>query len=248
MTTYLDLEAALETPFVHPGGEVATAHVLTKLALASGALALDLGCGTGATAVEASRTGAAVVGLDLRTAMLAAARRRRGSLRLVRADLDAFLPFDDAVFDAVWAESVVALLDPPAVVAELVRVLRPGGRLALNERIWKPGTTTAEASRVNALSMRCFGIPAAAADPLDRDGWIGLLGRSGIDLEEVTAMDDLALRSPVLPVREWWARQRRYLSSPALLAASLGSRFWIRRHRADWRRLESWIFIGRRSG
>jgi hypothetical protein len=37
-----------------------------------------------------------------------------------------------------------------------------------------------------------------------------------------------------------------YLSSPALLGASLRARRRIRRHRADWARLESWIFIGRR--
>jgi len=247
MTTYLDLEAALNTPFVHPGGAVATAHVLSSLGLGPGAVALDLGCGTGATALEASRAGAEVVGLDLRAAMLAAARRRHGSLRLVRADLDAGLPFDDAVFDAVWAESVVALLDPRRVVAEAVRVLRPGGRFAVNERIWKPGTTTPEASRINALSMRCFGIPAAAADPLDRDGWIGLLGRSGIDLEEVTAVDDLPHRPPVVPAREWLVRQIRYLSPPGRLGSSLLWRWRIRRHRAAWGRLESWIFIGRRA-
>jgi SAM-dependent methyltransferase len=247
MTTYLDLEAALATPFVHPGGAVATAHLLSSLDLGPGVRALDLGCGTGATVAEAGRTGAAVIGLDLRPSMLAAARRRNGPLRLVRADLEAGLPFVDSSFDAVWAESVVALLDPPRVVAEMARVLRPGGRIAVNERIWKPGVTTAEAARINALSMRCFGVPAAAADPLDRGDWAALLGRCGIDLEQVTAVDDLLHRSPVLPVRTWLARQLRYVNPPTRLVLSLGWRWCIRRHRAAWARLESWLFIGRRT-
>ncbi len=246
MTTYLDLEAALATPFVHPGGAVATAHLLSNLDLEPGALALDLGCGTGATAAEATRAGTVVVGLDLRTAMLDASRRRCAPLRLIQTDIGAGLPFADAVFDAVWAESVVALLDSPRVVADMVRVLRPGGRFALNERIWKPGTSAEEAAGVNTLSIECFGIPAAATDPRDRDGWTAMLTGSGLRLEQVTAVDDLPHRPPVVPFREWFARQRRYLSSPALLSASLRSRWRIRRHHAAWARLEQWIFIGHR--
>lgn len=246
MTSYLDLEAALATSFVHPGGAVATAHLLSGLELEPEDLVLDLGCGTGATAVEASRSGATIVGLDLRAAMLAAARRRCGRLRLVQGDVGAGLPTTDAVFDAVWAESVIALLDPPRVVAEMVRILRPGGRIGLNERIWKPGVTAEETARINALSIEYFGIPAAAADPLDRDGWTAMLTRSGLRLEQVTAVADLPLRPPVVPMREWFARQFRYLSSPAMLGASLRARRRIRRHHADWEKLESWIFIGRR--
>lgn len=247
MTSYLDLEAALATPFVHPGGAVATAHLLSSLDLEPGALALDLGCGTGATAAEASRAGTVVVGLDFRAAMLAASRRHCAPLGLVQTDICVGLPFADEVFDAVWAESVVALFDPPRVVAEMVRVLRPGGRFALNERIWKPGTTAEEAAGINTLSIECFGISAAATDPRDRDSWTAMLTGSGLRLEQVTAVGDLPLRPPVVPFREWFARQRRYLASPALLGASLRSRWRIRKHHAAWARLESWIFIGRRT-
>jgi SAM-dependent methyltransferase len=245
--SYLDLEAVLETPFVHPGGAVATAHLLSSLRLLPGERALDVGCGTGATAAEAARSGIAVVGLELRAAMLAVARRRSHPTYLVRADAGWGLPFADETFDAVWAESVVALLDPPRVVADMVRVLRPGGRLALNERIWRPGTTATEAARVNALSVRSFGIPAAAVDPLDRGAWSSLLTGSGLRLGQVTAVDDLHHHPPTLTFRERLARQRRYLSSPGLLARSLRWRWLARRHRADWSRLESCVFVAERS-
>ena len=246
MTSYLDLEAALATPFVHPGGAAATAYLLASLRLVPGDRALDLGCGTGATAAEAARGGVAVVGLDQRAAMLAAARRRRASVGLVHADAGTGLPFADAAFDAVWSESVVALLDPPRLVAEMVRVLRPGGRLALNERIWRAGTTVGEAVRVNDLSRRCFGIPAAATDPLDRDAWASLLATSGLRVQQATAVDDLAHGPPALPFRERLGRQRRYLSSPDLLARSLRWRWLARRHRAAWSLLESWVFVAER--
>ena len=53
MSDYLDLEAALSTPFVHPGGAVATNYLFETLRLTAGDRALDLGCGTGATAASA---------------------------------------------------------------------------------------------------------------------------------------------------------------------------------------------------
>jgi SAM-dependent methyltransferase len=242
VTDYLDLEAALATSFVHPGGKAATRLLLGDLGLGPGSSALDVGCGTGASAEHAARAGARVTGVDLRPAMLAAARRRAPTPDLVRTDLCRGLPFADAAFDAVWAESVVALLEPRLVVREMVRVVRPGGRVALNERIWRRGTPMSDAARINALSMRCFGIPAAASDPLDRDRWTALLADCGLEVVRVTAVADLESRPPPLPWRERLDRQRRYLSSPGRLARSLRWRWLIRRHRHDWARLESWIF------
>lgn len=244
MTGYLDLEAALATPFVHPGGEAATAYLLAELGLSPQQRALDLGCGAGATAAEATRFGAVVTGLDSRPAMLAAANRRTTPFDLVFADASTSLPFADASFDAAWAESVVALLEPRHLVPELLRIVRPGGRIALNERIWKPGTSAEEAARINTVSMRCFGIPAAAVEPRDRDGWVTLLEGSGLRLERVTSVDELLPAPRQLPRRQWLERQRRYLASPTLLTHSLRWRWLIRRHRELWTRLESWIFIG----
>lgn len=103
MKTYLDLEAALATPFVHPGGAAATAHLLSSLKLGPGARALDLGCGTGATSQAGANTGAAVVAFERMPAMIAATRHRCPRVKLVRGDDDADLPFANGSFDAAWA-------------------------------------------------------------------------------------------------------------------------------------------------
>jgi len=97
-----------------------------------GDLVLDLGCGTGELATALARGGASVVGVDASERMVAAARARAPSgVTLVRAS--AFrLPFGDATFDAAASAFVLRNLhDLPGAFAELARVVRPGGRLAL---------------------------------------------------------------------------------------------------------------------
>ena len=99
---------------------------------------LDLGCGTGYPALlvaEAVGSNGEVIGLDLAEDMLAVARQKAGRLgmmnvRFQQADITA-LPFDDHYFDAVTSRFCLMFLpDIPKAVAEIARVLKPGGYLA----------------------------------------------------------------------------------------------------------------------
>ncbi|MGH9110292.1 MAG: class I SAM-dependent methyltransferase [Acidimicrobiales bacterium] len=98
---------------------------------------LDVATGPGGVALElARRSGARVVGADLTASMLDRARSVVGSaglagrVSLVRARGEA-LPFPDAAFDALTFTYLLRYVgDPAAVVAELVRVVRPGGWMA----------------------------------------------------------------------------------------------------------------------
>jgi SAM-dependent methyltransferase len=249
MRCYLELEAALGTQAVHPGGTQATSYLMTQIHVAGGDRALDVGCGSGATARAVALLGVAVAAVDILPAMLVAASRRRpaaGSAPVwtVQADVSAGLPFADACFDAAWSESVLALVDTRRALADCVRTLRPGGRLVVNERIWRPGTSADEAARINDLSRRCFGIPAATAEPIDRAGWSELLAADGTTVTGIMRVDDVALeRERPPPLNDWIARQLRYLSPPLRLAHSLRWRWHAHRHRAAWSRLESWIFV-----
>src|SRR5215213_6065911 len=94
---------------------------------------LDAACGTGDLGIIAAKARAKVTGLDFSERMLERARRKAPELDWVRGDLLA-LPFGEASFDAVTVGfGVRNVADLAGAIAELHRVLRPGGRLAILE-------------------------------------------------------------------------------------------------------------------
>ncbi|MET7607845.1 class I SAM-dependent methyltransferase [Streptomyces avermitilis] len=92
---------------------------------------LDAGCGSGPLSAALRDRGAIVTGIDVSAGMLALARRRLGDdVALHVVDLSDRLPFADGSFDDVVASLVLHYLeDWGPTLAELRRVLRPGGRL-----------------------------------------------------------------------------------------------------------------------
>jgi ubiquinone/menaquinone biosynthesis C-methylase UbiE len=105
--------------------------------------ALDAGCGTGFLSLELATRGHRVTGIDFAPAMLAEARRKaaeRGtSVRFEEADAEQ-LPFASGSFDLVISRHVLwTLPHPEAAIDEWIRVLRPGGRLAVIDGQFDPG-------------------------------------------------------------------------------------------------------------
>ena len=100
----------------------------------SGRRILDAGCGSGPLSAALRAEGAVVTGFDTSAAMVDLARRRLGDDADVRvADLGAPLPFADDEFDDVVASLVLHYLaDWAGPLAELRRVLKPGGRLIVS--------------------------------------------------------------------------------------------------------------------
>ena len=106
---------------------------------------LDAGCGTGSYSVALRRYAGAIDGVDLNPSMLDVARSKLDAtpgcpVALHEADIDV-LPFEDVCFDAVMVNQVLHHLpDSPddgwpvlrRVLAELARVLRPGGAAVIN--------------------------------------------------------------------------------------------------------------------
>ena len=97
--------------------------------------ALDVGCGTGFLALELAARGHHVTGIDFAPAMLALAKEKAAgagaAIRFEEADAEN-LPFAAASFDLVITRHVLwTLPHPRAAIGEWIRVLRPGGRLAV---------------------------------------------------------------------------------------------------------------------
>ena len=120
----------------HPGGEELSRRTVAAMQLpASGAL-LDLGCGTGTTALLLSREfDSRITGIDASAANIERASARAGSAAVCFDLADAHtLPFEDSEFDGVLSECVFSLLaDKQVALRELRRVLKPGGRIGLTD-------------------------------------------------------------------------------------------------------------------
>ncbi|MDT5008580.1 MAG: arsenite methyltransferase [Mycobacterium sp.] len=111
-------------------------HPIEWLAIPPGGVALDVGCGPGnvtASLADAAGPDGLALGVDISVPMLTRAVQAQSGPNtvFVRADAQR-LPFRDQTVDTVVSIAALQLIpDPAAALAEMGRVLRPGGRLAV---------------------------------------------------------------------------------------------------------------------
>jgi SAM-dependent methyltransferase len=164
--------------------------------LAAGERVVDLGSGSGMDAFLAARQvepGGSVVGVDMTEEQLAKARRlgeRDGftSTRFERGYLEK-APVDDRFADAVISNGVINLCDDKkAVFAEVSRMLRPGGRLAISDIVTERPLTEAIVCDVN-LWASCIG------GAMQQDDYRGAIEAAGLELREVRDNPEYLFRS-----------------------------------------------------
>jgi SAM-dependent methyltransferase len=148
--------------------EVATtpeaARLVKHAEVHAGHRVLDVACGTGVVAITAARLGARVTGLDLTPELLERARENAG---IAGVDVDWHegdveqLPFGDAAFDVVLSQfGHIFAPRPEVAVAEMLRVLKPGGTIAFST--WPPELVL---GRLFALGRRYMPPPPQGVAP-----------------------------------------------------------------------------------
>jgi len=103
--------------------------------LGPGQRALEVGCGTGIFLEAAATTGAHIVALDLSTDLIVQARARVAHAARVRLSLGNAeqMPFRAGSFDVAYGSSILHHLNIDSALTEILRVLRPGGRIVFAE-------------------------------------------------------------------------------------------------------------------
>ncbi len=131
--TYLDRLAKYQVNGAHPGGLALTSEILRNENIKPDTTLLDVGCGTGQTAVYiAKRHSCKITAVDINPEMLKKARQKlldySLDIPLIQADaMD--LPFPRCSFDIVLAESVTIFTNIRKTLPEYCRVLKSGGIL-----------------------------------------------------------------------------------------------------------------------
>lgn len=155
---------------------------------------LDVACGTGVLARDCAGRGGAITGLDRNAGMLAVARRTAGIDW--REGMAEDLPFADGTFDTVVSQFGLMFFDDRAMaLAEMWRVLTPGGRLAV--AVWGSLEETPGYTAMTNLLAKLFGEETADAIRApyclgDREALAALFEGAGIPDARIETQDGTA--------------------------------------------------------
>ena len=182
------------------------AHLVRHAGVRSGQRVLDVACGTGVVAVTAARAGARATGLDLTPELLEHARENAAiagvEIAWHRGDVEE-LPFEDGAFDVVLSQfGHIFAPRPEVAIAEMLRVMNPGGTVAFST--WPPELGL---GRLMALTMRYLPPPPIATpSPL-------LWGDPGVVRERLgAAVQDLVFARGTMTVAALSPQHNRLLT------------------------------------
>ena len=156
-------------------------ELLAVAGLSAGEGVLEVGCGPGFVLAEAGIAGR-LVGVDVSVKMLASARERARNASLVRAAVER-LPFSDGTFGLAYCRSVLHhVLYPPAMMREMARVVKPGGRVVVNDSVSSEDRAEAENhNRIERLRDPSHGRMLPPTEML------GLFERAPLEVAQVRA-------------------------------------------------------------
>ncbi|WP_350274857.1 methyltransferase domain-containing protein [Kribbella sp. HUAS MG21] len=177
----------LDVQAKRPAVRTLKSWALDQLAPAAGETAVDVGSGTGEDVVAFARRGARAIGVEPSPALRAEAVRRAADAEVeyVEGHAEA-LPFEDESVDVLRSERVLQHVDDPAaVVREMARVLRPGGRIVLIDTDW--ATAIVHPADPDVLARMVDHFLAESANPYSGRRLRGLLAGAGLEIVDETA-------------------------------------------------------------
>jgi len=160
---------------LHPGGMALTRRTAELAELKEGVAVLDVSCGRGTQSVfYAKEYGAVVTGIDISADMLqtAAENAKQAGIQVTFKQGDSQnLPFDDNCFDVVINECAVGIPDDSQkVLDEMVRVVKPGGKVLIHESTWREKLPEEEREEITER----YG-----TTPLELHQWLEMLENAG---------------------------------------------------------------------
>jgi len=163
---------------LHPGGFALTKRTAELAQLKEGLKILDVSSGRGTQSIFYSKEfGVDVVGIDISEEMVKTATlnaKKAGSDNKVQFKIgdSQLLPFENNVFDVVINECAVGIPDDSQkVLNEMVRVVKPGGKILIHESTWRIKLSNEEKDE---FSER-YG-----TTPLDLNEWLTMLEKAGV--------------------------------------------------------------------
>jgi phosphoethanolamine N-methyltransferase len=186
-TTMLDmLQIIWGEGYLSPGGPQAVREIMAGIDLA-GTRVLDIGCGIGGLDQVIVELGAGhVTAVDVVAPMIALARQRIADPRIAFEVIapEQPLPFADASFDVVFTKDAwLHVVDKPALLREVHRVLKPGGRLAGGD--WMKGPEPFSADMLYFIELE--GIPYHPATLAEYGILLHKIGFEDVKLVDINA-------------------------------------------------------------
>jgi SAM-dependent methyltransferase len=195
-------------------------NFVARLNLERGARVLDVGCGTGNSAIPAAKAGAKVTGVDIATNLLAQGRKRATDehldIRFEEGDAEE-LPYPDRSFDVVVSMfGAMFAPRPERVAAEFLRVCRPGGIIAMAN--W---TSRGFVAKTTQATAKIVPPPAGVPVPALWGDESTVKQRLGYGCSELTCTRRQVVLAYPFPPKEMLTFFRRYLGPTQMTFARL---------------------------
>jgi ubiquinone/menaquinone biosynthesis C-methylase UbiE len=243
------MHGKLDRGFLHPGGRHATERMLSLLPPLSGtSVVVELGCGVGETAnLILSQFPCSYVGIDSSLVMLnrtrSRVRRFQERARLLQVDLwTESIPLPDGHADILIAESVIAILEPEKIFREAHRILKKGGWIAWNDRIWGNEIEVHNRRTMNEEALRLFGSGAAAETHPTSADWKNAAERAGFRMTVCERVDGTSVDAST-PMSKLTTLMR-LATRPRYLLLRYYDRFIEQKYGPMWKQMENWLFVG----